>query len=499
MRSLKPKFKFSAPAELVAFVVVGVQLGSPLNVLAQDKTTLGEPAPVGTLSLEAYLDQVRLGNKAFISSRKFEEGAELRSDEWKLLTRPRLIAATRYSDDQSEPQSAFQGSETEVLSYSLGVSQTTNFGLQASLVYQYADTSITGLAPEAVGLLPSDTTLAGPVLELRQSLWSNGFGRQIQARQEATEAEALGAKFTQSFQQTQLLAGAENAYWALALAREAVQATRENLERAQRMQSLNAQRLRLQLVDRSDLLQATAAVQARTLEYETALDDERRAERAFNTARGLSSSTVAERLISLEKNMIERLKIPERVEFRDDVKAAEQNMRASRAGSIAQSETLKPTLDIVGSLGLNGYDQQSSSTAVSESFSTDYPEYRVALEFQAPLDFTTLRRSREGYQVQAAAAEVAFQRQIFEQERLWINLVSAFEDAVKQYKLALTMEDAQREKLNYERTRHSRGRTTVFQVIQFEQDFANAQLARIRSQANVLNAYAQIKTFGGGQ
>jgi outer membrane protein TolC len=53
----------------------------------------------------------------------------------------------------------------------------------------------------------------------------------------------------------------------------------------------------------------------------------------------------------------------------------------------------------------------------------------------------------------------------------------------------------QREKFEHERERLLRGRTTTYQAISFEQDYANTQLLRLRTQAEVLQTIAQMKAF----
>ena len=59
------------------------------------------------------------------------------------------------------------------------------------------------------------------------------------------------------------------------------------------------------------------------------------------------------------------------------------------------------------------------------------------------------------------------------------------------------MEEIQKKKLNSEKNRYSKGRTTTFQVLQFEQDFANAQLMKLRNEQELIIVYNQLKMFSG--
>jgi outer membrane protein TolC len=65
--------------------------------------------------------------------------------------------------------------------------------------------------------------------------------------------------------------------------------------------------------------------------------------------------------------------------------------------------------------------------------------------------------------------------------------------------LVRRLEEAQKEKFIYERDRHSRGKSTVFLVLQFEQDYNSAQINRLRTEAEVLALLATLKTWPSAQ
>ncbi len=73
--------------------------------------------------------------------------------------------------------------------------------------------------------------------------------------------------------------------------------------------------------------------------------------------------------------------------------------------------------------------------------------------------------------------------------------MNQFTQAKNKLTLAYNLEEAQGEKLNFERDRHRRGRTTTFQVLQFEQDYATAQLGRLKQSFDLLQTHSQLKTF----
>ena len=88
------------------------------------------------------------------------------------------------------------------------------------------------------------------------------------------------------------------------------------------------------------------------------------------------------------------------------------------------------------------------------------------------------------------------ERKLLEEERDWHDLTARFSLAKEKVRLYEDLEKAQQEKLEHERTRQKAGRTTMAQVIQFENDFEQTQFARIRSLAELLNLNAQMKLYG---
>ncbi|RYZ69346.1 MAG: TolC family protein, partial [Proteobacteria bacterium] len=442
-----------------------------------------------TITLEGFLDEVRQGNQMYQAAALRTEGAELRSDEYKLLTRPNLIAGANYAKTKAEQPTLFAPTELTTKTYTLGVEQTTNFGLTAQLLWNVNQISNNLNIPGTPVL--NDYTVSSPQLVLSQSLWRNFNGMEIRATKQLQEAQALSVKFQQTFEQIQIMANAETAYWQLALAREGIAATREVLALTERSQKWSSNRQRLALADRADLLQSNAALLGRQLELQSSIDAEKVAARTFNTMRGVNSDVVDGNLSSFDPTMIETLQVPARVEKRADVLARQQALRAAEATSKLGRARNRPTVNLTGTLGRNGLDPVTG-TAIRESWGNDHPNYAIGFNARVPLDFGTLSDTVSGFKKEEVAAQVEYQRALFEQERTWNDLTNRFREASGRYKLALTMEKAQKEKVEYERSRHGRGRTTLYQVILFETDYANAQYSRIRAQTDILNVYAQL-------
>ncbi len=456
------------------------------------------------LSLEDFLSQVKNDNPGIKGYLNSSSGGELRAEEGSLLIAPTMFANFTYIRDARVPRIAFLGFDQDVTkTFSFGIKKLTTFGLQTSLHYdilsQYYNKDV-ALSPLTANFVPGSYAVASPVLELTQSLWSNGFGRSTRATQDQIEAQALASSYQSRFQAKSGLTQAEISYWQLALARQTVAVQKEALDRAKKIQAWSARRAKLHLADQSDAVQADALTQSRELDLVTALNSERTASRSFNTARHIDSDVVQELLAPLDPKMIDEIRIPKRADLRDDVKAAQQNSRSAEANAIISLERDLPTLDIFASVTLNGQRGYNSFNDVSESigpsFSLNRPSTTVGFRLSAPIDFFTMQKSREGWKLERLAAELSYEQKAFAQEQDWKELNNQFIEAKRHLELSRKLEVIQESKLKIERDRLQQGRTTTYQVLLFEQDYLLAQLGRIRDQANVLNIVAQMKLYG---
>ena len=449
----------------------------------------------GNLSLEEYLSQVRAGHLGVKAGVEAGVGAAERADEGNLMFMPSLFANAQWMVDEKETSNvALQGRKTTYNSYSFGITEMTPAGLTAKLGYTLGYAAIEGANALYV---PVPKGYEGRLsIELSQPLWRNFFGSEMRAIRDMQRAQALAASYGESYRGRMLLAEAEVAFLRLSLARDTVAIQRDSLARSEKLRDWNARRVRTMLADKADLYQSEAALQGRRLELRMALDEELAAARAFNTARGLQKDEVEEMLEKIPSDMIARLPAPSRGELRDDVRSArEQQEAAVRGADVARQKHL-PSLEVFGSYTLNGKDA-ASGEAMSETFKTDYPTKAVGLRLTAPLDWWDISGARAGYAREQAAAGLNYQRKIFEQDREWNDLSVRLEDAKRRLVLAREMETIQHDKLMHERDRLGRGRTTTFQVLMFEQDYAAAQLTHLKMQNEILQITARMKTFGG--
>jgi outer membrane protein TolC len=448
------------------------------------------------LSLNDYLTEVKSGHEGFKAAMESMAGSELRKDEYSLYISPGIFASASHGSD-AKPFSPPFVSYSKVIAdvYSIGVTQATTFGLSAKLSYNFAYYNFVGLNNPSTGSALPPYYTGSPTLELTQSLWKNGFGSEVRATMNASQAGNLANQYAQSFRGKQILSEAEAYFWRLVSARQILQVQQEALERAQKIYDWNARRAKVQLTDKSDLLQSEAAFEARKLEMQAAQDEEKAAALSFNMSRGKTGDAVAEKLTPISEEWIDKLKVPTREKMRDDVKAAEQNQILAISNASLSVDKASPTLDLFGNFGLNSQEFGGADAAFSNSFKTDRPTYTFGVRFSAALAPFTAVRAREGWRREQLAAEITLQRRLFEQEQDWTNSSRVFEENKRKLVFARKIEAIQKTKANHERDRLKQGRTTTYQMLLFEQDSAQAQLATIRAQSEVLRIYSQLKLF----
>lgn len=448
------------------------------------------------LSLEEFLKQVQEKNQSVTASKLIAESADKRLDEGKLIFRPSLFAQAQTASDKKPTTNVnAQGDRTDNSFFTMGLIQQFNFGLQGKLAYNFSHTKIYNASPSVLPLSDFHDGIAS--LELTQSLWRNFKGIESRSQETIVTAQAQANKHGENFKVKATLAQAESLYWSLSQLRKIVIVQNESLERAQKIRAWNQKRLSSGLAESSDFLQSDANFKAREYELKSSQQDVKNIQRAINSLRGINSDIFNEELESVNSRKIKSLVLPARAELRDDTLAALEIQKILKASADLSIEKNKPALELYGTYALNARDREKNQ-AITNSFKNDHDTKAIGIRFIAPLDFGTTSDNRDGYKKEQLASEQNFQRKLFEQEQLWNDLSSKFEDAKIKLSLVEKIEEAQRIKASNERDRLSKGRTITFQVLNFEQDYAQSELAKIQSETNILNIYAQLKIFSAG-
>lgn len=452
------------------------------------------------MTLENYLQVVKEKNLGVVGAKRSHEGKALRVNEYNALFKPSFFFNGQYIDDQRPTNApSFQGTQTIRKLYQAGFTETFPTGTKTSLSYNMLHTQING---SNAAFLPQNSFYdLSPQLEITQSLWRNFFGNEDRSTVEFQKSQVESAKLADQFRYKELLMRAENAYWRYMFAKISLKVQEESLERAKKLREWNARRVSQGLTDETDLLQAESNLSAREIDYQNTQTELESAELSFNsflqseTEGSLSPVTDITLDQEVAMKVLEK-ELPKEIPVREDVLIAMQTQKITRASAQLGLEKNKPTLELYGTYALNGR-ATNQTTASDQSFTQDHPYKVIGVRLNTPMDIFSASNHRKAYQEEKVAADMNFERKKYEVQKEWEDLSRRFDDFKKRLRLSLKMEEIQKKKLHSEKDRYSKGRTTTFQVLQFEQDFANAQLLKLRNEQELITVFNQLKMFSG--
>jgi outer membrane protein TolC len=446
------------------------------------------------LTLSEYITQVTGQNDSAVASDLTSRGAMMRKGEGSIPFATNYYFNGSYLDDQRLTGApSFQGRDTRSTRYETGFSQKFRFGMDASIGYVQQQTRVYGVNPAIVRFY--DFYDQAFQLNLTQSLWRNWLGKESVAQEKASVENAKALSYREEFNLRVLESDARVSYWNLVQALANVEIQKEAVARSEKILASNKSKFDRQLTDKIDFLQSDANLQFRQLQLKQAYQDLSRMARTFNLLRGVEGDKVEGTLTSeTNKNEIDKLTIPTKGEMRADVKAILAQSLAERAVTESSYELSKPKLEVFAQLSSNGKDR-TWSTAYNQANSNTFTNNAVGVRFLAPLDFELLKQNKEGRSLEARAADLRFKRKAFEVDREWVDTLTRYNDARDRLDLARKIESAQKAKTAHERNRLSQGLTTTFQSLNFEQEFADSQLSRLRAETEVLSLHARLRLF----
>lgn len=452
-------------------------------VLGGTGRATAEPSSEQTLLLDDYLRQVQTQNRSYRSAVETQTGSRKLEREADLVFSPSIFADAEIQSNQ-EPGYQSLYSQMDTQSADLGVSYTSPFGLQTKFYYNLSHCLYYLQGAR------DDYSNGSWVAELTLPLLKNGFGRTERANAEATRFQAQADAWNAETTRKSLMISAEIAYWQLAVCRDLVEIQKKALEATQAIYQYNSKRAGMNLTDRADMLQSKADLESKKLTLKSAQDNENAAVRSLNAYRNAASGEAPPALQAIDYAEICNLKIPESHATRSDVRAAEAEAKVSEANASIKEENNKPTLDAYVAYALNG-GSETMADAFSQSFGGERPTAIAGIAFSLPLNAAALSDAREGARRQAEAARLAYAQRLKDQESDWEDLTAKLQNAKERLTLSFTIEEAQKQKLDYERQRLKQGRTSTYQVLQFEGDYLSAEYSRAGAAYEVLNLSAQ--------
>jgi outer membrane protein TolC len=394
--------------------------------------------------------------------------------------------AHQLDDEKPQMLPAQQGTQTKSKGFNLGVAKAFSTGTQSRVYWSQDYTELFGIA------FPVTPAWAGAVgFEVQQSLWRDFFGRQTRIRRRRESAQQELALLTLTSQSSQLWAAAEDAYWNWIQKATEKDIHSENLTRAQNLLGWMKRQYSRSLNSESDFLQVQTLVTARELQTATANDDYLK---AIEQMRTFDATFQAEQFVIPAQEKWKTMALrPSGSRIRVDARIAQLTAKMAQSQSEEASETLRPDLNLIGRYVTN--DRNESLGAANPSFETEKDTTFIGLQFRMNLDFGAVSKIRSAASSSAEAARIKAEKSVEDGRRAWAEFVRSHNDLTQRLSLAEKLVSLRQQVARKERTLLEKGRASTFQVIQFEQQQAEAQLMWIQTLMGLRRMEAQAQLF----
>ncbi len=417
---------------------------------------------------------------------------------------PVLTAAASIEDSEFEGSSDLSGGQVlkeDLQSFDFGLNWPLTSGGSFETLFNTRNTDTNNSF-----VLENPSTADTLTVTFRQPLW-RGLGR---AYSTSTQREAeLAYKRERErlrFLRQNLLHEVDNAYWDLVAAQEQRLVAENNLTLAQEQRQQNERRLAAGVGTQVEVLQAETTVAQREQER---LSREDQLHAAADLLKGLIRpgtdaaqwaqslqpttplpSAQAEILPTWQASVV--LALAERADLRA------QRLEIERADVILarSAEELQPNLDLLLQSASSGFDGDSSS-AFDKASSWDFPRNTAALNFRLPLRNQSARGAQLAARAALRSARLGFEKlasEIVAETRGAVRSVIYQAQAVRAAQTSVNLAERQ---LAAEQARYREGRSTNFQVLEFQQQLAAARHSATRALADYAKALSALEKARG--
>lgn len=445
------------------------------------------------LSLKQYIEQVEKVESDLNAAKKNMKGANLAVNSADLLSSIQFISRFGRMDDARETiNPGFQGTRTIGDEGAVGFQQRSTWGINWALTQNYRRTSILGANPAFLAL--SEFTDTFPKLELSIPLWKDRAGASLQAQIDQMSAQAKAQELQSEILYYQKLNEVESAYWNLILQEKLLKIKTDNLQRSQKLFSWMSDRRKKNLVEDSDYSQTEAAVTARKIELEMAEVNFKESSRQFNKLRHAGDDKVTEKLVdeSLDLSLLD-VDVT-KLKDRKEIEVQRQGLKVQEAQQKILEQNIKPTLDLNMSGLIIGRDKLGSE-AYAEMYEGAKYMYQVGIQFSYPLDMVNSWRSQTGLKEMTEAQGIFQKNMDSEQEVNKKKVRDTGLQLKEQIKLARSLAQIQKKKLDIENQKYRNGRSLLFQVLSFEQDYVNAQVQQLELENQARGFINQLRFY----
>lgn len=452
-----------------------------------------------TLSIQDYLSLVEQNNSELKSVQANIDAVKGKIAELERAYSFDLSAGVNYVNDQSGRPFSLQSlrlDRSTNLSYDLSLDKEfvtgTQFSLGVNGSYSQYKYNVTGSSYEVNDL--------APFFRLEQSLLKNFNGGSRKAGILKAKADAKSALYLLEYKKQSILLNAKIAYWNLSYTRTVVDFRNTSLERTKKIYEWNERRYKLDLAEKSDMLQSQAAVKVRELNLKLAKEDADKAERSFYQLLNLVDERGDYEVQKFEEigTTIERTtKTPlEKKGIRYDVLSALEDVESAKYEQKASKKNLGSDLVLSGQVALNGIDQ-TFNKAIDYVGEANKPTFMVGLRYTLPLDFKLRKTINTGYEASKLSAQKAAEFISIQESNDWFQLLDDWSNAKTRLKITKEVESIQKQRNEEDQNLLRKGRTTTYLVLQSEQDLDDATLSVFHGIYELITIYEKAEAFYG--
>ena len=292
------------------------------------------------------------------------------------------------------------------------------------------------------------------------------------------------------------LTEAENIYWDLVFSIEDLKVKETSLQRARDLEKQVKAQVDVGTLAELEILQAQSDVASRDeqlLNSQNLIEDNEDnlkniLNSSFDSEDGLKKIIPADSPVfepGSENSLEEALKTA--LTLRPDLLAKKKELDNRNIEAKYNENQMLPTLDLIGSLGLNGLSGDSTTTngsydtALSEAFSTNYGLWQFGINLSYPL-------GNRAAKSKLAAKRLEVAQLLLDIKDLEKNIIVEVREAHRQIKTDIKKVQATRvarklaeEKLNAEEKKFKVGLSTSFNVLEFQEDLAEEQSNEIKA------------------
>jgi len=422
-----------------------------------------------------------------------KEALKNSKEEAELLYGWQLIGEISNRNDRSPSQDpGFIYESRNNLNSQIGLQKNFSFGLQTSLLLNATQAAIKG-QQLGTGTINSTQWTTQPSFELKLPLLSGAWGKKIQAEYRALVLRKSIEYLSSEIEYENKTNAAKVFFWSSVLQKGLVDSKKQTYERIASLYKIISKKRAQNLEGTSNFLQAKSAIEQTELDLKESELSLNQFERLLKLAINKSYD------FSFQKYDFKKFGKAKKADFINKITANEKILILSEdlqnTLTVSTTEDYRPKLDLFASYAFNGVESEWSDS-LSEVAKNKQPTTVIGLRWAVLLDQKLVRRAQDR---QAALANISKAKMSYyeteQKEALIDNIVIQQNQLVDMLSLNLRLVQTQKDKLENERSLLNQGRSTIYQVLQFELDLARADSMKFRSALELEKIQQQLEQY----